>query len=300
VTPSWYDVLDVDPTASSEQIRETWKAAIADLDPTDRRFRLLNQAAEVLLDPTRRAEHDAALAADANEDVDAPAAEPPVVLGKPVAAAPAEPAEPAQPVVAPTVGTDDVEPAREPAPAVVVAGGSGAADETAPARAWWQPPALLLLAVALVAAALVAVGAWQLTKPSDTAVEASTRAAQTAAERASESVLAYDYRDMTASKTAASAYLTPSYRKSYDQLFTVLEQNAATVKPVVTVQVVASAVQRVNPAGDRVSVLVFLNRPTTNAEVTTPRVSQDQVLMKMEKVDGDWLVDDMVTTPASQ
>ena len=30
-----------------------WKAAIADLDPTDRRFRTLNQAAEVLLDPDR-------------------------------------------------------------------------------------------------------------------------------------------------------------------------------------------------------------------------------------------------------
>ena len=59
---SWYDVLGVDPEATSEEIREAWRTAIADLDPTDRRFRSLNQAAEVLLDPAKRSAHDAALA----------------------------------------------------------------------------------------------------------------------------------------------------------------------------------------------------------------------------------------------
>ena len=59
---SWYDVLGVEPGASTEEIRAAWRSGIADLDPSERRFRLLNQAAEVLLDPARRAEHDAALA----------------------------------------------------------------------------------------------------------------------------------------------------------------------------------------------------------------------------------------------
>ena len=58
MTPSWYDVLDVDPAASTDEVRAAWRAGVADLDPTERRFRLLNQAAEVLLDPARRAEHD--------------------------------------------------------------------------------------------------------------------------------------------------------------------------------------------------------------------------------------------------
>ena len=49
--PSWYDLLGVEPDASADEIRAAWKAAIADLDPGDRRFRALNQAAEVLLDP---------------------------------------------------------------------------------------------------------------------------------------------------------------------------------------------------------------------------------------------------------
>jgi Mce-associated membrane protein len=55
----WYDVLDVEPTASVDEIRSAWRAAVAELDPTDRRFRVYNQAAEVLLDPGRRAAYDA-------------------------------------------------------------------------------------------------------------------------------------------------------------------------------------------------------------------------------------------------
>jgi Mce-associated membrane protein len=55
-----YDVLDVDPASSPEVIRAAWRAAVADLDPTDRRFRVYNQAAEVLLDPERRSAYDVA------------------------------------------------------------------------------------------------------------------------------------------------------------------------------------------------------------------------------------------------
>ena len=55
---NWYDVLDVDPTASADEIRAAWRSAVAELDPTDRRFRVYNQAAEVLLDPARRSAYD--------------------------------------------------------------------------------------------------------------------------------------------------------------------------------------------------------------------------------------------------
>ncbi|MBO0843960.1 MAG: DnaJ domain-containing protein [Nocardioides sp.] len=56
---SWYDVLGVDATASADEIRVAWRSAVSDLDPTDRRFRVLSQAAEVLLDDDRRAAYDA-------------------------------------------------------------------------------------------------------------------------------------------------------------------------------------------------------------------------------------------------
>ena len=49
-----YDLLNVDESASSEEIRVSWKAAVADLDPTDRRFRAFSDAASVLLDDRRQ------------------------------------------------------------------------------------------------------------------------------------------------------------------------------------------------------------------------------------------------------
>lgn len=61
--PSWYDVLDVAPAAPADRVRDAWRAGIAHLGPTDPRFATLNRAAEVLLDPDRRAAYDAELAA---------------------------------------------------------------------------------------------------------------------------------------------------------------------------------------------------------------------------------------------
>lgn len=61
MTPTWYDLLGVERTATTDEVRAAWKAAIADLEPGDRRFRALNEAAETLLDPERRAAYDATL-----------------------------------------------------------------------------------------------------------------------------------------------------------------------------------------------------------------------------------------------
>ena len=76
VSPSWSDLLGVAPDASESEIRSAWRGGIADLDPTDRRFAVLNQAAEVLLDPARRAAYDAELAEAAPEPAEAEAAGP--------------------------------------------------------------------------------------------------------------------------------------------------------------------------------------------------------------------------------
>ena len=65
--PSWYDLLGVAPDATADEIRAAWRLAIAELDPTDRRFGSLNRAAEVLLDPEQRAAYDAQLAPDEPE-----------------------------------------------------------------------------------------------------------------------------------------------------------------------------------------------------------------------------------------
>ncbi len=72
LTASWYDVLDVEPTASADEIRAAWRSAVADLDPTDRRFRVYSQAAEVLLDPAGRTAYDEQLAAELAAQADEP------------------------------------------------------------------------------------------------------------------------------------------------------------------------------------------------------------------------------------
>jgi Mce-associated membrane protein len=252
-TPSWYDVLDVAPDASEPEIRAAWKSAIADLDPSDRRFRVLNQAAEVLLDRKGREAYDAELAT-AGPEADADAA------------------------------TDEVAPASEPAATA--------------RRTDWVPAGWLLVAMAVVAALVVgACAAIYAGDTSDATVADATRQAQAAAERAIVPVLSYDATDMAGSQQAADAYLTADYRKEYDKLFAVLEENAGRTGTVVTAEVVASAVVR--SGDDRVSVLLFVNRPTTNKQVKNPVVYKDQVTVTMQQVGDSWLVDNLVTSPAA-
>ncbi len=250
----WYDLLDVPRDADSDTIRAAWKAAVADLDPTDKTFRVYSQAAEVLLDPDRRAAYDATLAPEESE----------------------EPGESA----------DSEQPAADERPAEVTGGGR---------TGWWQPPLWLLGGVALLAA-LIAAGAWWWSAQvaSDEEIEQETTSAQAAAEKAVVDALAYDYRNLEKSHEDAVAHMTEDYREDdYEPLFSVIEANAAEVKPVVTVKVVASAVVR---TGERTEVLVFFNRQTTNKSTAKARTSYDQATLTMENVDGTWLIDDIKTS----
>ena len=159
-------------------------------------------------------------------------------------------------------------------------------------------PGWLLVVVAAVAALVVGVSAvLAVTEPSDASVADATRQAQAGAERAIVPVLSYDASDMDGSRKAAEAYLTADYRKQYDRLFAVLEENAGRTGTVVTAEVVASGIVR--SGDDRVSVLLFVNRPTTNKNVKEPVVYKDQVTVTMQKVGDSWLVDDLVTSPAA-
>ena len=261
MTPTWYDLLGVEPEASEEEIRAAWKSAIADLDPGDRRFRTLNEAAGVLLDPQQRAAYDASLEPAEEE----PAAPPP--------------AEAVETAVSEPVAPDAEDSTR-----------TTSDDAAAPRR---TVPAWLLAMLAVLVAAMVAAAGYLVTQPSDDAIADSTSAAQGAAERAVVTILAYDYRTLDEDQKAAGALMTADYREDYDKLFEVIKENADAVKPVVTVEVVASGIVR--SGEDRVQVLVFVNRPTTNAQSTEPVASRDQVVMTMEKSGDRWLVDDLST-----
>ena len=265
--PNLYDVLDVDPSASTDEVRDAWRAAIADLTPADRRFRLYNEAAEVLLDPERRAAYDATLVEAEVE----PAPEP----GTAPVAGPAPRADRAE------------ELPDEPAPEVVKE-----------ARSWPVVPTWLLVGVAVLAALAVGVTGYLWTQPSEEAVSDAAGAARNAAERAAVTVLSYDYETLPEDKEAAHEVVTSDYREDYDELFSVIEENAPSTRTVVEVDVLASSIVRAGE--DRTEVLLFVDRPTTNKVTEQPVVYKDQVTLTMEDVDGEWLVDDVETSPAQQ
>lgn len=287
MNPSLYDLLDVDRDASDAEIRAAWKASIADLDPSDRRFRAYNQAAEVLLDSDQRAAYDAQLAA--GDDVRA----------EPVAAESHRPAPAAAPVAEPAAGhgqtgsgsrfSDLKRRLARPTPA------KAGATESTTAR---HIPAWLLIGLAVVVAALLAGVVYFANQPSDSEVEDATRAAQSAAERAVVPVLSYDAKTLEEDQATAQAQMTSDYREEYDKLFEAIKENAPRTQTSVSAEVIASGIVR--SGENRVQVLLFVNRPTTNKARPEPVVFRDQVTVTMQRVGGDWLVDDLETSPVAQ
>lgn len=258
MSPTWYDLLGVDRGASADEIRAAWKAEVADLDPTDRRFRTLSEAAAVLLDEERRREYDATLP----DESDDPAA----VTEEPVGRA----------------GTD---------------GDDGRDPATTNGRR--RPPATWLIALlAVVAVLLVALAAYAWSRPNPKAIQEGAREAQAAAEAAVVDVLSYDYRTLEEDERDATARLTPRYRKdSYDRVWETIARNAPGTQSVVTTTVVGSSLVRT--AEDRVEVLLLVDRPTTNQQITAeggePVVYEDHVTVTMVRAGDDWLIDDMTT-----
>lgn len=298
-SPTWYDLLDVEPDAATDDIRAAWKSAIADLDPTDRRFRTLNDAAAVLLDEKKRAAYDAELAAleeAAVEDEDREADE-----------------ETADVEVA--VAAEDDEPADEETDAEE----SAATGRTLPLLPTWGLLAAGALALASVIAAGVvffgqekvstvannnvttstvegAVGK-QITRNHKLLVEEQGGEALEAAKKAVVPLLSYDYSKMDESKSKAHDVMTKDYREDYDRLFAVLVDNVPETKTVVkTLAPVDAGVIRVSE--DTVQILVLVDRQVTNAQRSTPIGYQEYAMLTMAKVGDEWLVDKVETQPS--
>ncbi len=318
MTPSWYDLLGVDAGADTDEVRAAWKAAIAELDPGERRFRLCTTAAEVLLDPERRAAYDAELAADDDAELAADDA----VAGS---------SEGADNIDEPTDDSTD-EPDDGPVPVTLVKQESGSAEpdyagpdyaervtvaEPAtgrrPGALVWVGGVLVALLLAFTVVVVVghdgdagATGAAPDTSGSDAKDSDSLglpddkaiAAARAVAEEAVVPVLSYDYRTLAQDQKEARAYLTPAYAEQYDQFFTsAVLTNAPRTRTVVRVRVLNSATVRTGPG--RVDVLLFVNRPTVNKRTSEPVEYHDQVTMRMVQQDDTWLVGCMITQPGT-
>jgi Mce-associated membrane protein len=253
----WYDLLDVDPTASADEIRAAWRSAVADLDPTDRRFRVYNQAAEVLLDPARRAAYDEELEHDRSETEASSLARP----------------NPRQNDRSETEASLLARPHSRSLPVV---------------------PGWALVVVAVLLAGALTVAGILLSKPSDSAVESDTEAAQAAAERAIVPLLSYDAHHLDQSAAAAQPFMTSGEKAQYDKLFAVIRDNAPRTGTVVRAKYLASGVVR--SGTDRVDVFVLVNQVTNNKQhPKVPVVYKNQVTVSMAKVGGAWLVDGLTT-----
>jgi Mce-associated membrane protein len=288
VSGSLYDLLGVAPTATADEIRDAWRSGIAQLDPTDRRFGLLNDAAGVLLDADKRAAYDEALR---------PAQEP---------VEPVEPAGAAEPAIQPT---------RREMPVVLP---EGLATDALPLYAGRSGgrrtvPGWLLAALAALVMVIggAAIGLAALVPSSGQLSDATSEAEQTA-QRAVTTIFSYDYTRLDDDQRAADAFLTDAYRQKYDDLFGLIKQNAPGLKLKVEAQFVASGIVRTGgdtggflsslfeDRADRVQVLVMFNQVKTSGGSTHEVTFRNYATLSMQKVGGTWLVDQVTGPPIQQ
>ena len=278
MNPTLYDILGVPPDATRDEIKTAWREAADRFEPGSgagtAQFRLFNEAAEVLLDPERRAAYDAELTERPARDETAETAEPASTLAS------------SPPPTFPPTGASADEPPRK---------AEDRHDGDEPARTRRHVPVAVLAVLALLAA--VAVGGVVVTGVRYARADAYQNALGTApasAERAAAAVLAYDYTSLEADRDAAAKFLTSAYRDDYlDTFNTLVQPNAAKTEAKVTAKVLASApMLQSGEDPDRVPVLLYVNQTTTStANPDRPSVALNRVRFDMVNVDGSWLVD---------
>lgn len=278
MSPNLYDLLDVEESATREEIRAAWKAATGELDPTDRRFRAYNDAAAVLLDDQARASYDAELAAARAEEA-------------PVEVAP-EAVEPAPEVV-------------EPAPAL------SRTDEAAPTGDSGDgggPSRRLVVAavvVEVIALALL-ITVWALpgghADPSPHEREQSAqraddagRSAQDAAAEMVPIVLAYDYRTFDEDEAKARSYLTDDFAAQRSKLLEGLKKDVVKGKVSVSAAVSGTGLTRVSDDGDTAKVVVYVDQESKRGDSSPRPLHMWATFTLVRGDDGDWLLDDICT-----
>jgi Mce-associated membrane protein len=302
VSVSLYDLLDVDETASADEIKAAWKSAIADLDPTDRRFRAYNDAAAVLLDADKRATYDAELAAarvdEEPEETGAPADQPA-----------------AAPVAAPTPVVAETRPEPEPEPEPVAVAvelppdlpeDGAATSRGVPSWALFVAAGLAVVSVVLMIVVLTWPGSVGGDSPAseqdnESTSEQAGRAAEDAAARAVPVVLSYDYRTLDQDFANAAKYLTDDFAQQRNALFaqkpdggTTLRDQVIADKVVVTAIAPATGLTRVSADGERATVVVYVNQESQKGR-SAARALQMWATLSMVKDGDDWLIDDICT-----
>lgn len=284
-----YDALGVARDADAAQISRAWRRRTRKAGPGSPEFARINEAADTLLDPTRRAAYDASL----------PAPEPEQALVPAPASTVPGPASDENDPTGPSTARMTGETAEAQAPAPV-------AEPGAPTSPWRRVGVLAPLAVLTVLALVSVIMAVTLTHHHhrDQAIASARLEAPTAAQRALAVMLAYDYTSMTADLSRDLPYMTAAYQKRFTKSFRLLTQSKDGVasaveqtKSVVTVSISGAAVMDAAPT--LVHVLVFADQTSVHHAGSNkqecPCVLQDRIEVTMVKQDGKWLVDNLQT-----
>jgi Mce-associated membrane protein len=283
-SPTWYELLGVAHDASAEEIKSAWRDATDKFEPGSGtgQFRLFNEAADVLLDPAKRAAYDAELA-DVETD-----ATPDVAPFETVAAQP-----PQEPPVE-TDATPDVE--------LVETDPTPEADPTTPSfleRLGGSLGWVALICAPVVIAAIVITALVRHSYNDKVDTWQAGREASAAASRALTAVLSYDYQHMPADQQRALQFLTPAYGKTFSKTFALLTTGAdgsvgpaVKTKTVVTADVLDTGVQ--DATTNQVDVVVFVNQ-TSQKPDKSPAIFQNRVVVTMVHRNGAWLIDNIKT-----
>ena len=268
-TPNHYELLGVDRTADAATISKAWRRRTRRTGPGSPEFARLNEAAETLLNPDKRADYDATIPA-------------PVVAEKW--------AEP-DPGVA--VGTE-----QSPASTTAPAGGRRP-------RRFGLAVAVVAVLTALAVVAVVLAVIYHGKKEDDASVTAAREEASAAARTAVGVVLGYSWQTMDADLKNDLGYLTPDYAKTFTENFNLLTASkdgaasaVAQTKTIVTAAVTGTAVM--DATAKRVNVLVFADQTVVHKagskQQECPCVLHDRVKVSMLEHDGKWLIDDLQTS----
>lgn len=283
-----YDLLDVEEDATEDQIRAAWKTAIADLDPTERRFRAFNDAAGVLLDADKRAAYDAELAAERAAAEPVPEPEP-----APAAVAGAEPGR-ENSRLDDDVSSSNHEIHRSAGETRVPSGPGGVALVAAAVAAVLS--VALAVVLVLTPGARGELSAKQLAE-GNLRVERAAVDAEAAAEQMVAPVLSYSHKSMAADLDRRAQYMTKSFQATTERSWPEITKEAETQKVEVEAKSAGAALTRVSSNGKRATVVVFIDQYVTKAgqDPFVLRMWATFLLVKASGSDSKWLLDDLCT-----
>jgi hypothetical protein len=215
------------------------------------------------------------------------AGKPESIFTKKTAAAPPPPAAPGPPAEDTELG------APEPRTVVVTA---------VPSWLNWAPAAVLT-AGALVMAILLLLfshNVWWGTDPKSVPQDHSPAVVREQVLAAAKTCVAtantYKYTDLDSYETKALACTTGEFTSQLrDTIERLIKVNAPQLKSSQTAQINRGGIEAVSPDGKQWTILLFGQLSVTNNENKTPRTDPFAAQVRMDKVDGKWLIGALTT-----